>query len=250
MTIKGFLVSLILVITAQLSWGAPCAGKLPDRIIPEAGAKGTAMFPQEIIQREYQPPQLMVERGFDHIVGMLNAVTVYPCSRGREASVEIHEFSIVRWDERERKLVTEATARYDGRRSAYTLDGGQWKRTPEWFISGQPSVQPSVVRQTAGLLRIDLASIPEHIYHGWMQPRLKAVPGAQYGIIAIVRITGDARLQLGMDYWKGMGSEYNGWSAGCKQSNNCEAWLSDWIGDTGGEFRLVIAPKLLGQKSQ
>lgn len=243
MRLTRFLLGLLMLLVSSLVVAAPCAEKQPDRLIPEAGVKGAAMFPQEIIQREYQPPSLMADRGFDHVVGMLNAVTVYPCSRGRPATIEIQQFAIVRWDEDGRRLVTEAVVHYDGRRSQYSLDGGQWKRSPEWFISGQPSQQLQVVRQTGGLLHIDLASISEHIYHGWTQPRVKAVPGARYGVIATVRITGDARLQLGMDYWKGASSEYNGWSAGCVKSNNCEAWLSDWHGDTGGEFRLIVAPK-------
>lgn len=244
-TVRDLSLGLLLVALSCSTLAAPCADKRPDRLIPEAGAKGTAMFPQEIIQREYQPPSLMAERGFDHVVGMFNAVTVYPCSRGRPATVEIQQFAIVRWDVDGRKLVTEATVRYDGRHSTYSIDGGQWKRQPEWFISGQPSPQLQVARKTGGLLYIDLTAIPEHIYHGWMDPRVKTVSGAHYGVIATVRITGDARLQLGMDYWKGSSSQNIGWSAGCVKSNNCEAWLSEWHGDTGGEFKLIVAPRSL-----
>ena len=250
MGMTRFLSGLFMFLASGLVLAAPCADRKPEQLIPQAGIKGMAMFREEIIQQEYQPPSLMAERGFDHVVGMLNAVTAYPCSRDRPATIEIQQFSIVRWDEEKRGLVTAATVRYDGKPSQYSLDGGQWKRHPEWFISGQPSFQPQVVRQTGGLLRIDVGQVPEHLYHGWTQPRVKALPGVRYGVIAIVRITGDARLQLGMDYWKGESNPYNGWSEGCKTSNNCEAWLSDWYGDTEGKFRLIVAPKSFMRSSQ
>lgn len=236
---------LLLGLSQALTAAPQCPANLLDRFVPQAGSKGTAMFPQEIIQREYQSAQQMADNGFDHLVGMINVATIYPCSRGKTASVEIQEFSIVRWDKENQKLVTEATARYDGGKSTYALTGGQWKRQPEWFISGQPLLAPQVAHPTDGVLSIDLALVPENIFHAWTEPRLKAVPGARYGIIAIVRVTGDARLQLGMDYWKGSSSNDNGWSEGCRSSNNCEAWLSDWVGDTKGKFQLVVAPRSL-----
>lgn len=242
-----FLWAVALAVITHLSQAAPCETGLPDRVVPQAGQRGVAMFPQETIQREYQPAQKMANNNFDHVVGMINAVTIYPCSRGREATIEIHELSIVRFDEKGTIAATVATARYDGGRGTLLIDGGQWKRYPEWFISGQPLIQPKVSRQTGGTLLIDLAAVSDHIVHMWTMPRIKVEPGVRYGITAIVRVTGDARLQLGMDYWKGASSPYNGWSEGCKTSNNCEAWLSDWIGDTGGEFRLVVAPRSFGR---
>lgn len=241
MTWLNILFLLVSLMFSGLSGAAPCAPNLPERLIPQAGEKGIAMFPQEIIKDEYQNPQFMAAKGFDHLVGMLNAVTVYSCERNQSATIEIQKFEVIRFKP-EGGFVTEASFSGDGT-GTIRFDGGQWKRSPEWFISGQPVIQKSVIRNTGGTLAIDLKSIPENIVHLWTGPRTKAMPGARYGILLVARVSGDARLQLAMDYWKGESSPYNGWSEGCRQSNNCEAWLSDWIGDTKGQFVQVVVPK-------
>ncbi len=240
LSILFFLVSLMF---SGLSEAAPCAPNLPDRLIPQAGERGTAMWPNEVIKQEYQSPQFMATKGFDHVVGMLNAVTVYACERNRPATIEIQKMEIIRFKP-EGGFDTETSFRFDGA-SSLKLEGAQFKRNPEWFISGKPAFQKPVVRLTGGVLSINLKPIPESIVHMWTEPRVKAVPGARYGILAVVKVEGDARLQFGMDYWRG-NMDYNGWSQGCATSNNCEAWLSDWIGDTKGQYQTVLVPRVFG----
>lgn len=198
------------------------------------------MFSHEIVKAEYQSASEMTDKGFDHLVGMLNAVTVYSCARNRPATIEIQRMEIVRFMP-EGDFITEATYNFEDKNSL-VLKGEYWLRKPKWFEK-QPD-QKTVTFQRAGeIFLLDLAKAPENIAHVWTEPRVKVVPGARYGILAVVRVTGDARLQFGMDYWRGEASPYNGWSEGCATSNNCEAWLSDWIGDTKGEFKQVLVPR-------
>ena len=221
-----------------------CTPGLPDRLVPQAGEKGIAMFPEEIIKDEYRPTKKMADRKFDHLVGMWNAVTVYPCDRGRPATIEFNEFEVVRLDKVTGKLVPELTIRFDGSGGSSFDGGGQWHRLPEWFISGQPDRQSTVTRLQGGTFTVDLKSIPKAVVHMWTS-RTLAVAGAVYGVRAKVRITGDARLQLAMDYWKGRDSQPLPWAEDCRGMNHCEAWLGDWHGDTKGEFITVVSPRSL-----
>ncbi len=245
MTWLNLIFLLVAFVLPATGGAAPCASSLPERLIPQAGEKGIAMWPNETIKQEYQLPQFMATKGFDHVVGMLNAVMVYPCERSQPAMIEIQRMEIVRFKP-EGGFVTEASFRFDGA-STLKIDGAQFKRNPEWFVSGKPVLQKPVVRLTGGTLSINLKPIPENIVHLWTEPRVKAVPGARYGILAVVKVEGDARLQFGMDYWRGDTSPYNGWSNGCVTSNNCEAWLSDWIGDTKGQYQQVLVPRAFSQ---
>jgi hypothetical protein len=241
--------ALIALLVSATSWSAPCASDQLDRLVPHAD--GPAMFREETVHaRKYIPAQKMADRGFDHVVGMWNAVTAHPCDRGRPAVIEFRRFEVVRLDKASGKLVPELTLTFDGT-SAFG-GGGQWKRLPEWFISGQPERQPTVASMKGGVFRVDLKSIPENILHMWTD-RIKAAPGHIYGVRMQVRITGDARLQPAMDFWRGAGSEWTGWSPDCVKPtldkgvapNNCEAFLGDWIGDTKGEFITVVSPRTL-----
>lgn len=246
--------ALLALLLHGLAWSAPCAPGLPDRLAPHAD--GPAMFPEETVHaRKYIPAQKMADRGFDHVVGMWNAVTAHPCDRGRLATIEFRKFEVVRLDPSTGKLVPELALRFDGSGGSSFGGGGQWKRLPEWFVSGQPERQPTVARTEGGVFRVDLKSIPENILHMWTD-RIKAVPGHVYGIRMEVRLTGDARLQPAMDFWRGAGSDWTGWSPDCVKPtldkgvlpNNCEAFLGGWIGDTGGQFVTIISPRsLLGQ---
>lgn len=238
------LLGALMLLVSEIAWAQPCAPGLPERAVPQAGETGIAMFPEETIKDEYRPAAKMANRGFDHLLGMWNAVTVYPCDRSRPATIEIKEFDIVRLDHATGKLITEFSIRFDGNGGSSFAGGGQWKRLPEWFISGQPERQPTIVAMRRSGFLIDLKSIPEHILHMWTD-RIPAVAGHVYGIRAEVRVTGDARLQLAMDYWKGRDSRPLPWAEDCQGMNHCEAWLSDWIGDTAGQFVTVISPRSL-----
>ncbi len=214
-----------------------CSGALPDVPIPP-----DALHMVEVIQPEYQPPQRMADLGFDHITPTINVVTTYPCNRGLGSMVEIEEMRLVRYDHLTKVHITEQTIRYG---TAATLVGAMWYREPVWFQSGQPNPQPWVTWIQSGNFAVSVQATPLGVYHWWGHPRLKMKPGYAYFVEAKIRVIGDTRVQLGLDYWRGATTIYNGYSAGCVNSNNCEAYQSHWIGPTNGQFVTVITPMTL-----
>lgn len=220
-------------------------GPVTDRCWTEfkwGGAPQGAQFREETIQREYQPPQKMADRGFDHLVGWVTAVTQEPCQRGfLPATIEIRQYRIIERapDGLERVVQTIDFAKGD----TGILTGQLFNRLPSWYTSGISAEQPNVGRPEGGQYVIDLVPATRRIYHAWTEPRLRAKPGYRYFIEVEARISGTARLQVGIDYWKGEGSPYTGWSEGCATSTNCEAFLSDWEGNTWWRYKIFRAPK-------
>lgn len=214
-----------------------CSSALPDVPIPP-----DALHKVEVIQPEYQPPQRMASLGFDHIVATVNVVTTYPCSRGLGSMVEIQGLRLIRYDPATRVRYTEQTVVAN---TANTLVGGTWYREPSWFLGGQPNPQPWLTWVNNGNFAVSMESAPLGVYHWWSQPRLRAQAGYPYFVEARLRVIGDTRVQLGLDYWRGAATSYNGYSAGCVNSNNCEAYQSHWIGPTNGQFVTVTTPMTL-----
>lgn len=90
---------------------------------------------------------------------------------------------------------------------------------------------------------INLKQISHNIYHGWTHPRVSLQPDKKVIVEMEVRISGEARVQLGVDYWKDITSDYNGYDPNCQVSNNCEAWIGDWYGDTNGKYITIRSPQ-------
>lgn len=214
-----------------------CTGELPSPTIPP-----DARWLTEIIQPQYQPAQKMWDLGFTHVVGALNIVTTHPCERGLAAIVEIQSVKLYARDPVTGKQTAVRTITPF---TTTTLVGETFYRQPNWFLSGKPGTQPAVLSIQGNAFVMDVHAIPLGIYHAWTHPRLKAQPGYSYFIEVVIRITGDARVQFGIDHWKGANSVYNGWSEGCLASNNCEAMQSDWAGDTNGKFVVIKTPKMV-----
>ena len=112
-----------------------------------------------------------------------------------------------------------------------------------WFGPGKGSNDFHIDQINGGSFAVDLTQASRRIYHAWTDPRTEAKPGAQYFVEVVAKISGSARLQLGVDYWRDMTADYNGYDVTCHASNNCEVWVSDWYGDTKGEFVTLRAPK-------
>ena len=217
---------------------------VPQGSYPEDGAFSST----ETIALEYQPPGRMANTGFDHLVAMMNIVTVYPCDRGRPATVELNALRIVHYDVDNRgnkievvdQLVT--FGRGYGQPNGFGWD--IYYRQPYWFTSGKlaNSDEPPLVTIGSQTFMVNVAQVPGGIYHAWTNPRVAAIPGKTYFVKVVVRITGDARIQFGMDYWKGATTDYNWWSPGCTSSMNCQAYLTDWFSDTKGKFVTLVVP--------
>lgn len=112
--------------------------------------------------------------------------------------------------------------------------GGLYNRNPKWFAndSHTPIVEQEVFPDG---LAISASSTPDKIVH-WWSDRFPYDARYKYQVEMRVKIIGDVALQMGGDYWKGQSSLHNGWDAECRGKNNCEAFVSDWYGDTKGEF--------------
>jgi hypothetical protein len=250
---QGILFSLLLSTGAPLALAqslfAPCMNPVPTAspTVPQGvAADDGAFFPTEIIAPEYQPPQWMADNGFTSLVGMVNAVTVYPCDRGNLATVEFKSIKVIRKDPRTGyEEVAQHVTFGRGWNLPHGLVGKTFARTPYWFTSGEPLTQPALTSIANQTYAIDLRPIPLGIFHLWTNPRVAAVPGHPYFVEVVVRVTGDARVQLGMDYWKGSVSDYTGWSPGCTASNNCQAWLGSWQGDTKGKYITLRSPAVV-----
>lgn len=232
------LASLVLAspVSAQTLYRA-CTGTLPDVPIPP-----DALHKVEVIQPEYQPPQKMTNLGFTHGVAVMNVVTSYPCGRNIGSMVEIQWLKIFSYSPATAVRTLEQTVTASG---ASTFTGETWYREPAWFQSGKPSAQPYLTWNSAGNFAVSVQSTPLGIYHAWSQPRLAMKPGLAYFIEVRLRVVGDTRIQFGFDYWRGAMITYNGYSLGCVNSNNCEAYQTHWIGPTNGQFVTVATPTML-----
>lgn len=206
----------------------------------EVGSHDPAFFATQNVSPEYE---WMRSLGFTHVVGMFNVVTAESCDRGERATVELRSFSIIEEDEETGETLPVATVTFgESEMHAGTqLEHRLFYREP-WFTSGVPAEQPIIAAVEDSVYWLNARFVPKAIIHGWTTPRVATKPGKRYLVSVEARITGAARLQLGMDYWRGEAAAYNGWSAGCETSHNCQAWLSDWHGDTQGEFVTWQAP--------
>jgi hypothetical protein len=87
-----------------------------------------------------------------------------------------------------------------------------------------------------------VAQTPDAIIH-WWTPKLNFKPGAIYSVKARVQIDGSTAIQFGMDYWRTINSGFNVYDPTCQTSNNCEAWITDWVVDNQGDFVEVTLPQ-------
>ncbi len=210
------------------------AGVIEKKIVPHG-----ALWKKETL-RESTPPE-----GYHTAVGWINVATVFPChSPDTPALVEIRAMRIIEKVDNTEEVIYTKKFESD-ERNGFT--GALFQRYPFWFGPGEGKSTQAEIFTTKGLV-INARQIPESIYHGWTDPRTRIAPGGEQRIELEVRITGNARLQLGLDYWKDFESDYSGYDPTCQTSNNCEAWIGDWQGDTNGQFVTIRSPLRLNQK--
>lgn len=175
-------------------------------------------------------------------VGWINAMTVLPCASEKiGATVEIRSIRLIELAEDETESVVH-TVDFGGDELtvAKAFEGTLFDRTPK---EGKGTSDFHIDYIEKGSFVIDLNKASRRMYHAWTSRRVEAKPGAKYFVEADVRITGAARLQFGVDYWRDDKVDYSRYDKACHTSNNCEVWISDWYGDTKGEFVTLRAPK-------
>jgi hypothetical protein len=168
---------------------------------------------------------------------------------GSPATVEVdyirvvEESSIFGVSPMGQQVVAGAAEEYSVSRGALTLDEGKlWPRTTP-CPAGDTRTPISASSVSFGVLRVDLNMMPTTRAHWWtgrgtMNPP-NSPPGAKrYFVEARFRVNGAAAIQFGLDYWRTLSAPYiNDFDPNCStRVNNCEAFVSSWIGDTKGEF--------------
>lgn len=178
--------------------------------------------------------------GYETLVGWINAATVVPCSDDGAISPRV-EIRILRLIARDSAGNERVLAEIDPREENHFV-GRLFPRVPEWFgeTEGRSEIALADIRDDR--LTLDLGRAPLRVYHAWTEPRIAIDPTDRHFIEIEANITETARLQVGVDYWRDMRSDYVGWDGTCSASANCEGWVSDWYGNTYGEFRTFRAP--------
>lgn len=132
---------------------------------------------------------------------------------------------------------------YDNKSGQLSLnDGGLYLRNPSWYPPGDNHAPITNSDIKDGFLVFDAKQSPDKIIH-WWSPRVTVKPNQQYFCEMRLKIQGAAEVQLGSDYWRDFTTGYNVYDSACKSSNNCEAWVGNWIGDTNGAFVTVRSPQ-------
>lgn len=198
-----------------------------------------AIWKNETIRQKTAPD------GFGAAVGWINAATESPCVTSRTAAeIEIRSIRLIaRTNETGSETVVKEVT-FDGN-DASAFERALYPRVPKWFGETEGSSDQNIDQVKDGIFFVDLSRASRRVYHAWTAPRSLAVPNATYFVEVTAKITGEARLQLGVDYWRDSEVPYNGYDDHCNGTNNCEAWISDWYGDTRGQFVTFRAPRSL-----
>lgn len=197
-----------------------------------------AIWSKETIRRD-QPAH-----GFNAIAIWAQAATMIPGqSQNIEAFITVDYWHVIEVYQGDSSIIFTEDYNYISPKHFTTNEAGLYCRFPKWFdpvCNDYHTVAFNMIAQN-GLLHIDMSQTPDNIVHWWM-PRLAFRQGATYVIVCRLKIVGATAVQFGMDYWRDLYVGYNMYDPTCQNSNNCEAWLTDWIADTDGRFITVYVP--------
>ena len=227
-------IAVVTVVITNLEFLVPKSVECRNSVSWKKNAPHGAIWEKETILFEKAPAD------YTMLVGWINATTTIPCedTSATRPEITIRKLSIISISESGEQQVVETIDPMDGDRFV----GRLFPRIPKWFGETEGRNDSAVAVTTGEGLNLLVSAIPLRVYHGWTEPRIVFDPTLRYGIEIEARISETARLQVGLDYWRDRESDYKGWDATCRSSNNCEAFISDWFGNTGGEFRTFIAP--------
>jgi len=182
-----------------------------------------------------------VPAGYTMLVGWINAATTIPCYDASTPTprIEVRTLRIIATDvDGHDTLVQEIDPRDQSQ-----FIGRLFPRIPKWFGETKGKNEGEVIARDTDKLSLLIDQVPLRVYHAWTEPRVRVDPALRYSLEIEAKVSATARLQIGIDYWRDEQSDYNGWDQACQHSNNCEGWVSDWYGDTQGEFQIFRAPR-------
>ncbi len=136
------------------------------------------------------------------------------------------------------------TEEYNYSNKTYTTnEAGLYVRYPIWFDTAVHDFhsKASNMIATNGFLTINVSQTPDSIIHWWI-PRVLVKSGAKYYTEVKLKVEGKCAVQFGADFWRDLNVEFNHYDRDCITSNNCEAWVSNWVGDTKGVYIVVTFP--------
>lgn len=253
------LTALAIVVTA--SYGNEASQELLDQfqknpqaackfIAPVSEAIGTLDVPIGAQHKKEQVWRETTVDGYQAVLALMQVVSVAPCAiePGQEAKLFVRAIRLIERDSQtgEERTVSEVN-NFQKSSSGFRFDGKLYSRIPSWYKGSAMSPVDGLLSNDGNELVIDLAMAPETIYHGWTDPKVEAKPGKYYLVEMEVRITGHARLQMGIDYWRTTASSYNVFDGNCQKSNNCEGHLSRWFGPTD-DWQTIRTPDALKNK--
>jgi hypothetical protein len=162
-----------------------------------------------------------------------------------KAFVTIDYWKVIEEINANKNVLFEEHYDYSYRKGFTTGEAGLYVRYPYWFDPAALDYHAPAFNMFAqnGILSIDVSQTPDSIVHWWTQNRQPAQAGAKYSVEIRLKVEGACSVQLGADYYRNLTvGVIPNFDSSCLTSNNCEAWISDWIGDTNNSFVTVTAP--------
>lgn len=227
-------IAVITIVVTRLTLFIPKSVDCREPVQWTDTAPHGAIWTEETIHWDHVPA------GYTTMVGWINAATSIPCfdKTAPRPEVEIRQISIIGLDQDGNEVTRETV----DPRDANGFVGRIFPRIPHWFGETEGEDDATIALRGEDGVLLDIGTAPLRVYHAWTNPRLPLQPELRYIVLVEAKISSTARLQLGLDYWRDGSGDYSGWDPNCVTSANCEGFVSDWFGDTNGEFRLFQAP--------
>jgi hypothetical protein len=153
---------------------------------------------------------------------------------GNSGKVEIDYLYLVE-DNSDQTSTDIATDDYESWSSS---NGGLFVTSPTWFATNDQS--PMEANVANGVMSFDPNMAPGNVWHWWTPMRGTIVPGAtSIFLLAKIRITGNACVQAGIDWWATQDASWNGYNV-----NNKQACVSKWYFNSPDWQTIVLYAKL------
>ncbi len=200
----------------------------------------TQKYPDGAIWKQQNVLRQKAPAGFSTAVAWAQVATT--TEQGGEGGIAFVDFlRLIEINEQgDEKIITEEN--YDQSDSPF-LDkkkGGLYSRQPNWFADDkhQP-IQNSCLEN--GCLVLKAEETPDKILHWWTS-RAEVKNGSHHVVEAKFKLQGKICLQLGLDYWKDLKADWNGWHKECVGTNNCEGFIGNWYCSSSYGFITVRTP--------